>query len=111
MDSTHTDLPIFATYQAMVEDDTYSSNDRSYPKHSTCPYQGLRKPQATKMSMETEIPKCRRKPFTPSDCEDVVKYFGEYGTLKPGKCNTKNTVEICIIAETKTDERGYPNLV
>ena len=105
LDLTHADLPIFATYQAMLEDDMNSSNDRSYPKHSTCPYQGLRKPLETKVSTETEIPKCRRKPFTLRDCKDVVTYFGEYGTLKPGKCNTNNAIQICAIAETKTDKR------
>ena len=105
LDPTHEDMPIFATYQAMLEDDKYSSHDRSYPKHSTCPYQGLRKPLATKVSTQTKIPKCRRKPFTPTDCKDVVKYFGEYGTLKPGKCNTKNAIQICAIAETKTHKR------
>ena len=105
LDPTHEDLPNFATYQAMLEDDTYSSHDRSYPKHSTCPYQGLRKPLATKVSTQTKIPKCRRKPFTPTDCKDVIKYFGEYGTLKPGKCNTKNAIQICTLAETKTHKR------
>ena len=105
LDPTHEDLPNFATYQAMLEDDTYSSHDRSYPKHSTCPYQGLRKPLATKVSTQTKIPKCRRKPFTPTDCKDVIKYFGKYGTLKPGKCNTKNAIQICTLAETKTDKR------
>ena len=105
MDPIHADLPIFATYQAMLEDDMYLSIDRSYPEHSACPYQGLRKPLPTKVSSETEIPKCRRKPFTLRDCKDVIKYFGEYGTLKPGKCNTKNAIQICTIAETKTDKR------
>ena len=105
LESTQADLPNFATYQTMLEDDMYSSNDRSYPKHSTCPYQGLRKPLPTKVSSQTEIPKCRRKPFTPRDCKDVIKYFGEYGTLKPGKCNTKNAIQICTLAKTKTDKR------
>ena len=104
-DATPAGFPIYTTYEAMLQDDTYSSNDRSYPKNSTCPYQGLRKPRATKMSMGTEVPKCRRKPFTLGDCRDVVKYFGQYGTLKPGICNTKNTLQICTVSEKKTDKR------
>ena len=97
------DLPTFNTFEAMLEDDT--SNDRSYPRHSTCPYEGLRKPLQTKVSTETEIPKCRRKTITPGDCRDVITYFGEYDTLKPGKCNTKNTVEICTVSKQESDKR------
>ena len=98
-------FPIYTTYKAMLEDDTYSSNDRSYPKNSKCPYQGLRKPLATKVSMGTEVPKCRGKPFTSRDCDDVIKYFGQYGTMKPGKCNTNNTLQICTVSPKKTDKR------
>ena len=89
----------------MLDDDTHASTSRSYPKNSACPYQGLRKPLAIEVSTVTEIPKCRRKPFTSRDCKDVMKYFGKYGTLKPGKCDTNKILQICKVSAKKTDKR------
>ena len=96
---------MFNSYEAMLDDDTHASTSRSYPKNSACPYQGLRKPLAIEVSTVTEIPKCRRKPFTSRDCKDVIKYFGQYGTLKPGKCDTNKILQICKVSAKKTDKR------
>ena len=100
-------FPTFKTYGAMLEDDTHASNRRNITRHSLCSYQGLRKPVLTIQSKlkHTEIPKCHRTPLKSNDCAEMVKYFGQYGTLKPGKCNTNDTVTICTVSEKKTDRR------
>ena len=98
-------FPTYATYEEMLEDDTHASNNRKFPTYSMCPYQGLRKPLATNMSKIPKVPKCRRRLLTPGDCKDVVKYFGKYGSMKPGQCDTNNTIKICTVSEDKNYKR------
>ena len=88
----------------MVEDDTHVSTSRSYPRNSICPYQGLRKPVATNAFTQAQNSKCHRKSLTPSDCAEMVQYFGQYGSIKSGQCDTNNAVKICTVSGKKTDK-------
>ena len=105
LDFTRARFPTFTTYETMLEDDTHVSNSRNIAKHSLCSYQGLRKPLLTTVSNKSELAKCRRTPLTPNDCAEMVKYFGQYGSMKAGQCNTNNAVKICTVSEKKTGKR------
>ena len=98
-------FPIFTTYEAMLEDDMQAPKSLNFARHTPCSYQGLRKPLLTTVSKKTELQKCRRTPLTPNDCAEMVKYFGQYWSMKAGQCNTNNAVKICTVSEKKTDKR------
>jgi hypothetical protein len=53
------------------------------------------------MPKKSKVPKCRRRQLTPGDCTDVVKYFGEYESMKAEKCDTNNAIKICTVSEEK----------
>ncbi|CAB4045555.1 Hypothetical predicted protein, partial [Paramuricea clavata] len=98
-------FPTYGTYEEMLEDDTHASNNRQFPTYSMCPYQGLRKPLATNIPKISKVPKCRRRLLTHGDCTDVVKYFGEYGSMKAGQCDTNNAIKICTVSKDKNYKR------
>ena len=98
-------LPTYDSYEAMLKDDTHASSNISFQEYSMCPYEGLRNPRIKSISEKSEIPKCYRRPLTSDDCTETVTYFGQYGSMKPGKCNTNDTVRICTVLEKKTDRR------
>ena len=98
-------FPIYTTYEAMLEDDMQAPKSLNFARHTPCSYQGLRKPLLTTVSKRSELQKCRRTPLTPNDCAEMVKYFGQYGSMKAGQCNTNNAVKICTVSEKKTDKR------
>ena len=83
----------------MLEDDTHASNNRSFPEHSECPYQSLRKPLARNVSEKSQAPKCHRRLLTSTDCTEMVKYFGQHGTMKAGQCDPNNAIRICTVPE------------
>ncbi len=99
VDPTRAVLPTFTTYEAMLEDDTHASNSRTFPEYSKCPYRGLRKPLARNASEKSQTPKCHRRLLTSTDCTEVVKHFGQHGTMKAGQCDTNNAIKICIASE------------
>ncbi|CAB3984816.1 Sodium potassium calcium exchanger 5 [Paramuricea clavata] len=99
VDPTSAVFPTFETYEEMLQDDTHASKNRKFPVYSACTRQGLRKPLARSMSKKSKVPKCRGRQLTPGDCTDVVKYFGEYGSVKAGQCDTNNAIKICTVSE------------
>ena len=92
-------FPNFDTYEAMLQDDTQISHSRNFPKYSRCPYLGLRKPFTSEIPKNSTLPKCRPRLITASDCTDVVNHFGQYGTMKAGQCNHKNSIKICSVSK------------
>ena len=105
VDFTRMVLPTYDSYEAMLKDDTHASSNISFQEYSMCPYQGLRNPRIKSISEKSKIPKCYRRPLTSDDCTETVTYFGQYGSMKPGKCNTNDTVRVCTVLEKKTDKR------
>ena len=105
VDPTRAVVPTYATYEDMLEDDTHASKNRSFPEYSACPYQGLRKPLTEKLSTHSQSVKCRRRQLTSSDCTEIVKYFGEHGTINASQCDTNNAIKICTISERKNYRR------
>ena len=104
-DITSAVVPTYATYEAMLEDDAHASNTRSFPEHSACSYQGLRKPLVTNVLKKSQTSKCHRRQLTSNDCTEVIKYFGQHGTIKPGQCNNYNAIKICTTSERKYHKR------
>jgi hypothetical protein len=105
VDPTHVVFPTYGTYEEMLGDDTHASNNRKFPEYSTSPYQGLRKPLATKVLKKSQNPKCRRRLLTSGDWADVVEHFGKYGSMKAWQCNTNNTIKICTVSKDKNYKR------